>query len=170
MKRMLIAGIGNIFHGDDAFGVEVVWRLKQRTWLEDVDVVDFGIRAYDLAYALIEDYKVIVLIDAVPMHKSPGTVCLIEPDLDALDQLGCYAVDPHLMNPTSVLRLAQSLGSIDARLFLIGCEPSVLRSEDGDLGLSKPVQAAVPRAITLCQSLVKLMKLKRKKEAGLVPA
>jgi len=170
MKRMLIAGIGNIFHGDDAFGVEVVWRLRQRAWLEDADVIDFGIRAYDLAYALIEDYQVIVLIDAVPMHKAPGTVCLMEPDLNALDELGCHAVDPHLMNPVSVLRLAQSLGGIGARLFLIGCEPAILRSEDGDLGLSKSVQAAVPRAITLCQSLVKLMRLKRKKEAGLVPA
>ena len=170
MKRMLIAGIGNIFHGDDAFGVEVVWRLKQRAWLEDVDVVDFGIRAYDLAYALIEDYKLVVLIDAVPMHKEPGTVCLIEPDLNQLEELGCYAVDPHLMNPASVLRLAQSLGGISARLFIVGCEPLVLRGEDGDLGLSKPVQAAVPRAIHLCQSLVKLMRLRRKKEAGLIAA
>jgi len=170
MKRMLIAGIGNIFHGDDAFGVEVVWRLKQRTWFDDVDVIDFGIRAYDLAYALIEDYKMIVMIDAVPMHKAPGTVCLIEPDLNQLEALGCYALDPHLMNPVSVLRLAQSLGGISARLFLIGCEPSVLRSDDGELGLSKPVQAAVPRAITLAQSLMKLMKLRKKKEAGLVPA
>ena len=72
MKRMLIAGFGNIFHGDDAFGVEVIWRLKQRAWLEDVDVIDFGIRAYDLAYALIEDYRLIVLIDAVPMRRAPG--------------------------------------------------------------------------------------------------
>lgn len=170
MKRMLIAGMGNIFRGDDAFGVEVVWRLKQREWLEDVDVIDFGIRAYDLAYALIEDYKLIVLIDAVPMHKAPGTVCMIEPDLDALEDLGCYPVDPHLMNPVSVLRLAQSLGGISARLFLVGCEPSVLRSADGDLGLSKPVQAAVPRAITLCQSFVKLMRLRKSKEAGLLAA
>lgn len=170
MKRMLIAGIGNIFHGDDAFGVEVVWRLKQRVWLEDVDVIDFGIRAYDLAYALIEDYKLIVLIDAVPMRKSPGTVCLLEPRLQQLDELRCYPADPHLMNPVSVLRLAQSLGGVSARLFVVACEPSVLRSEEGDLGLSKPVQAAVPRALTLCQSLVKLMRLRRKREAALVTA
>ena len=169
MKRMLIAGIGNIFRGDDAFGVEVVWRLKQSAWLEDVDVIDFGIRAYDLAYALIEDYKLVVLIDAVPMQKVPGTVRLMEPDLDHLEELGCYAVDPHLMNPVSVLRLAQSLGGVNARLFLIGCEPSILR-RDGDLGLSKPVQAAVPKAIHLCHSLVKLMRLRSKKEVSLVAA
>src|SRR5690348_7483823 len=102
MKRMLIAGIGNIFHGDDAFGVEVVWRLKQRPWLDDVDVIDFGIRAYDLAYALIEDYKCIVLIDAVPMNKPPGTVCLIQPDLNQLEELNLRPFDPQLMNPVSV--------------------------------------------------------------------
>ena len=169
MKNMLIAGIGNIFHGDDAFGVEVVWRLKQRTWLEDVDVIDFGIRAYDLAYALVEDYKAIVLIDAVPMHKAPGTVCLIEPDLDQLDQTGCYPVDPHLMNPIAVLRLAQSLGAVSAKLYLIACEPSVWSGE-GELGLSKPVQAAVPRAISLAQSLSRLVRLRKRKEAGLVLA
>lgn len=171
MKRILIAGIGNIFYGDDAFGVEVVRQLAHRDWPEPVDVVDFGIRAYDLAYALSLDYAMVVLVDAVPGGKTPGTVCLIEPDLNHLETLEQAAVDAHSMNPVSVLRMAKSLGGAAEKLFLIGCEPAVLECENGEMSLSKPVQAALPRAVEMIESLVaEFLDQTQPTTAGLVPA
>ena len=156
MKRpILVAGIGNIFFGDDAFGSEVARKLMRYAWPDGVRVEDFGIRSFDLAYALMDGCDAI-LIDAVPRGEPPGTLYLIEPDLD---NLGSGDIpDGHSMNPVGVLQMVQSLAPADGgrtgRLFLIGCEPSVLESEDGQMGLSKCVQAAVPRAIELVESLV----------------
>ena len=85
MKRILVAGIGNIFFGDDAFGCEVAKELAQRPLPEGVRVIDFGIRSYDLAYAIMDDYDATILVDASPRGSPPGTVYLIEPDLNKLD-------------------------------------------------------------------------------------
>jgi hydrogenase maturation protease len=82
MKRVLIAGIGNIFLGDDGFGVRVVNELRQRRLPDSVDVIDFGIRSYDLAFALTNGYDAVVLVDAVPRGEPPGTTYLIEIDLE----------------------------------------------------------------------------------------
>src|ERR1700756_1973684 len=86
-SKILIAGIGNIFLGDDAFGSEVARRLMRRTWPPEVRVEDFGIRGFDLAFALLEAYKLTILIDAVPRGGAPGTLYRIEPDLDTLCDL-----------------------------------------------------------------------------------
>jgi hydrogenase maturation protease len=149
--KILVAGIGNIFLGDDAFGSEVARQLQRlHGWPAHVRVEDFGIRGYDLAYALLEA-DAAILIDAVPRGEPPGTVYLIEPDTE---NLGEGAVDAHTMNPVAVLQLTRSLGGTHARIFLVGCEPAALECDDGQLGLSSPVEAAVPEAVALVERLI----------------
>jgi hydrogenase maturation protease len=155
MKRILIAGIGNIFLGDDAFGVEVVRELPHHVLPTEVRVMDFGIRGYDLAYALADDYHAAILVDATPRGESPGTLYLIEPDLTNLGQLDHTSVDPHSLGPVRVLQMAEALGGHPRRLYLVGCEPGELHLEEGGMGLSDAVQAAVPKAVEMIQSLVR---------------
>src|SRR6185369_7845473 len=79
--RILIACIGNIFHGDDAFGVEVARALTERKLRDEVKLVDYGIRGLDLAYALMDGYEVTIFVDAAQKDEQPGTLYVIEPDL-----------------------------------------------------------------------------------------
>lgn len=155
--RILIACVGNIFLGDDGFGVEVAQRLASRTLPTDVLVKDFGIRGFDLAYALMESYDLTLLVDACARGGAPGAVYLIEPDPVEEDpsQPGLPQLEPHGMNPMNVLRLVKSLGGTSGRVLIVGCEPADLGPDgDGKLGLSEPVQAAVEEAIALIESLV----------------
>ncbi len=154
MKRILVAGIGNIFFGDDAFGCEVVSELARRPLPEGVRVIDYGIRSYDLAYALMDGYDATILVDATPQNAEPGTLCIIEPDLKKLDELPIESVNAHSMNPVRVLQLVRSLGGFPGWLRVVGCEPAVLESEDGAMGLSEKVQAAVAPAIALIEELL----------------
>jgi len=149
---LLVAGIGNIFFGDDAFGCEVARELMKRPVPDGVKVEDFGIRSYDLAYALMDGCDAI-LIDAVPRGGAPGSLYLIEPDLTGLGGEGGN-IDAHSMNPVRVLEMVRSLGGQTGRLYLVGCEPSVLETDDGAMGLSESVQAAVPHAIEMIESLM----------------
>lgn len=154
-RRVLIAGIGNIFLGDDGFGVEVARRLAGREFPEGVDVVDFGIRGMDLAYALHDDYKLVVFVDATPRGGEPGTVYLIEPEVE---DDGRASLDTHGMDPVKVIKLARALGARPTRTLVVGCEPQVvLGGEDYDdmlMELSPPVSAAVDEAVALVESLV----------------
>jgi len=154
-KRVLIAGIGNIFLGDDGFGVEVVKCLTGRGLPEGVEVVDFGIRGMDLAYALHEDYDLVVFVDATPRDGEPGTVYLIEPEIE---EDGAVSLDTHGMDPVKVIRLSRALGARPTRTFVVGCEPQVIPGgEDYDdmlMELSEPVHAAVEEAAKLVESLV----------------
>jgi hydrogenase maturation protease len=154
--QILVAGVGNIFFGDDAFGVEVVQQLAQRTLPPYARVVDFGIRSYDLAYALMEPWELVILVDAVPRGGQPGTVYVIEP---ALPQPGetpaASGFDGHSMNPVSVLQLVNDLGGKVGRLLVVGCEPATVEAdESGQIGLSKPVQAAVEEAVHIIEELI----------------
>lgn len=155
MKNILVAGIGNIFFGDDAFGCEVAAQLQRRPLPEGVRVIDFGIRSYDLAYAMMDGPDVTIFIDATPRGESPGTVYLIEPDIKNLDSASDEVVNAHSMNPVRVLQLIRSLGGQPGRLYLVGCEPAVLETDDGAMGLSEPVQAAIPKAIEMVESLIR---------------
>jgi hydrogenase maturation protease len=152
--RILVGGIGNIFLGDDAFGVEVVRELTRSELPEDVNVVDFGIRGYDLAYAIMDGYAATILVDATARGNRPGTLYLIEPDQEELTKLEAEVPDGHGLGPVQVLRLVWSLGGEIPRLYLVGCEPAVLETEDGQIGLSEPVRAAVPHAIDMIRKLV----------------
>jgi hydrogenase maturation protease len=164
--RILIAGIGNIFLGDDAFGSEVARRLLGRELPDEVRVVDFGIRGFDLVYALLDGYDVTIFVDATPRGGEPGTLYTIEPDLDELDNLdaGDMMVEPHGMNPLKVLAMVKPMGGEFKRILLVGCEPAPLLSEDGYMGLSEPVQAAVGEAVEVVESLVaKILAEERRK-------
>jgi hydrogenase maturation protease len=145
--RVLIAGVGNLFFGDDAFGSEVARRLLRRPQAEGVRVVDFGIRGLDLAYALQDGHEAVVLIDAAPRGGPPGTLYVLEPEVGAPAEA---APDPHAMGPAAVLRLAASLGGPRGRVLVLGCEPACC--EEG-IGLSETVAAAVEEAVALTESL-----------------
>lgn len=156
-RRILVAGIGNIFLGDDAFGVEVARRLAARPQPDDVRVVDFGIRGFDLAHALLEGDDAAILVDATPRGEPPGTVYLIEPDPDApvVGDDADTALETHGMDPVRVLRLAHAMGGRPKRVLVVGCEPAQLElDDDGRMGLSEPVQAAVDEAVTLVESVI----------------
>ncbi len=152
-KSLLVAGIGNIFFGDDAFGSEVARELLRRPMPAGVRVDDFGIRSYDLAYALMEGDDAI-LIDVVSRGEAPGTLYLLELDLENLGAVSQAPPDAHSLTPVSVLEMVKSMGGTTGRLYLLGCEPSALESEEGALGLSERVQAAVPRAIQRIELLI----------------
>lgn len=151
--RILIAGIGNIFLGDDAFGVEVARLLLGRPQRDGVRVIDFGIRGLDLAYALTDGCDAAILVDAAPGGQAPGTLYVIEPDLEASSAPSTF--DGHSMDPVAVLRLARTLGELPSRVLVVGCEPGRLSSdEDGDFELSDPVRAALRPAVGMVESLV----------------
>jgi hydrogenase maturation protease len=151
-KRVLVAGVGNIFLGDDGFGVEVVRRLAGRELPEGVEVADFGIRGMDLAYALQDDYEVVVFVDALPRGEKPGTVYLLEPEIE---EDGEVALDTHGMDPVNVIKLSRALGARPARTLVVGCEPqTVVDYEDMVMELSDPVRAAVEEAVKVVESLV----------------
>lgn len=154
---ILVAGIGNIFLGDDAFGVEVAQRLTARPQPAGVRVVDFGIRGFDLAYALLDGHEAAILIDALPRGGEPGTLYVIEPRLDEIDAGANpdLVLETHGMDPVKVLRLVAAMGGQPGRILVVGCEPEALGEyEDGRMGLSEPVQAAVEEAVELVESLV----------------
>ncbi|HEY4864200.1 MAG TPA: hydrogenase maturation protease [Candidatus Dormibacteraeota bacterium] len=154
--RVLVAGIGNVFLGDDGFGVEVVARLARRPLPEGVEVADFGIRGFDLAYALMESYDVAVLVDALSQKGRPGELFVLEPDFDQVDDHG--VADGHSMDPVAVLRLVKQFGGRPPRLFVVGCEPASLGDEEGYIGLSEPVQEALDGAVALVEELVQRLR------------
>jgi hydrogenase maturation protease len=155
--RVLVAGLGNIFFGDDAFGSEVARRLltEQEPVPEGVKVSDFGIRGIHLAYELLDGYDTAILVDATPQGGEPGTVYVIEPDIDSLESESGLSeagiADAHGMDPISVLTLLRSLGGSVGRLLVVGCEPA---DTDEHMGLSPPVAAAVDEAVRVIRDLV----------------
>lgn len=152
--RILIAGIGNIFFGDDAFGGEVIKELIKSQLPESVDAVDFGIRSYDLAYAIMDGYAATILVDITARGEPPGTLYLMELDQEQIAKVEAGVPDGHSLGPVQVLRLVQSLGGQVPRLYLVGCEPAVLETEEGQMGLSEQVQAAVPQAVEMIRKLI----------------
>lgn len=156
--RILIAGIGNIFFGDDGFGVSVARRLGAHGTASNVVVRDFGIRGFDLAYALQDGYDTAILVDAMPRGGEPGSLYVLEPDLhsDAI-ALG-VSVDAHGLDPARVLQLARSIGSLPRRILVIGCEPGTVDEsqslDDSLVALSPPVALAVDEALRLIESLL----------------
>jgi hydrogenase maturation protease len=154
---ILVAGIGNIFLGDDAFGSEVA-RRAQHLAADNVRVVDFGIRGLDLAYTLLDGYEEVILIDAVPKGERPGTIYVMEPDLNGPDDSA--AIEAHGMDPVRVLALARSMGAELKNVRIVGCEPESFSdgAEDGRMGLSEPVAAAVDKAVGVITSLILMHK------------
>jgi hydrogenase maturation protease len=157
IPTVLVAGIGNIFLGDDAFGVEVARSLLRRPLPEFVSVRDFGIRGFDLAYSLLDPWKAVILVDALPRGEAPGTLFVMEPNsaLVGASTSPDMAFNAHGMDPVRVLNLAASIGSISAEIFIVGCEPHDFGDElEGRMGLSAPVQAVVEEASDMVERLI----------------
>lgn len=154
---ILVAGIGNIFLGDDAFGVEVARALAMRTLPACVSVMDFGIRGFDLAYALLDPWNTVILVDGLSRGEPPGTLYLIEPNLAGVGSSSSATMElnPHGMDPMRVLNLAASMGTIAAEILIVGCEPNDFGQElEGRMGLSQPVQLVVEEAADMVEELV----------------
>ena len=155
--RILVAGLGNIFLGDDAFGCETVRLLAMQPVPEQVRVIDYGIRGFDLALALAEPYEAFILVDATPRGDAPGTLYAMELDgrTIASARPEDAAVEPHGMNPMKVLAAAQAMGARPQQVFVVGCEPSPETFETQErIGLSSPVQAALAEAMAMIRRLV----------------
>lgn len=166
---ILVAGIGNIFLGDDGFGVEVVKRLAGVELPSGVRVADFGIRGFDLAYALQDGYETTILVDACPRGEAPGTLYVVEPNLSAIDTADAPqgVVETHGMNPMTVLRMAKAMNGSMKKILLVGCEPATLGGEEGQMGLSEPVEAAVDGGVKLITSLIDRILKQNRPESNL---
>jgi hydrogenase maturation protease len=167
VSRVLVAGVGNVFKGDDAFGVEVAQRLAQATLPAGVDVVDFGIRGIDLTYALLDDYDAAVLVDITQRGEPPGTVYVIEPEIEAHEDVAPedLVLSPHDLDPAKVLVYVNALDGRCQRILVVGCEPEDFGGEtEGKMGLSKPVAAAVEPAMALIESRLAAMVASRPRD------
>ncbi|HEY7047572.1 MAG TPA: hydrogenase maturation protease [Jatrophihabitantaceae bacterium] len=152
--RTLIAGLGNVFHGDDGFGVEVAARLltaDRPAWTDDVTVRDFGIRGVHLAYELLEGYDLVVIADAVSRGGTPGTLYVIEHQARP-DDAPATMLDAHDMAPDEVLALVPALGGTLGRVVVVGCEPGEVAPT---MGLSEAVARSVERAARLVVDIVR---------------
>lgn len=152
MPRVLVAGVGNVLHGDDGFGVELAWRLARRTWPEGVVVIETGIGGMSLVQEAMCGVDCLLLLDAHTSGGAPGTVRLLEPalpDLSALDPhaLRDYFADTHYATPMRALALLDRLGRLPRRVAIVGCEPAA--HEEMAIGLSAPVAVALAAAEAL---------------------
>ena len=148
-RRIIVAGLGNIFLGDDAFGVEVVKRLVRDALPEGVRVLDVGIRSVHLGYELVEgNYDVVILVDAVSRGGEPGTLYVLEPD--TVGDTATEEPGGHAMRPEHIVGFAKRLGGRMGRVVIVGCEPA---SIDGEAGLSDAVAGALDEATQLVRTL-----------------
>jgi hydrogenase maturation protease len=149
LRSILIAGVGNAWLRDDGFGGEVARRLADRPLPEGVDVMDSGTGGLDLAYEVMRGYDALVILDVSQQGGEPGTLYVMEPDEQSVP--GAIedgdAINPHAMDPQTVLRFVKSVGAWPGRVVVIACEPAQV--EEMGWGLSQPVADAIDRAVAL---------------------
>ena len=148
-RQILVAGIGNAFLGDDGFGGQVAQRLEKRDLPEGVLVLDFGTGGLDLAYEVMRGYDALVLVDISRQGEPPGTIYVMEPDPADVDggiEDGAV-IDPHGMDPQTVLRFVKAVGGWPGKVVIVACEPSSVG--EVNWGLSKPVEDAVDQAVAV---------------------
>ncbi|AGB22881.1 hydrogenase maturation protease [Mycobacterium sp. JS623] len=148
-SRILVAGIGNIFLGDDGFGPEVMRHVPQRLAGPRIQLVDYGIRGMHLAYDLLDGCEALVLVDAIPSRGSPGTVHIFEADLESLT--AASGLDAHAMDPGAVFASLNALGGTPPYTVVIGCEAA---NVDEGIGLSAEVATAIPAAVRALEDVV----------------
>lgn len=153
-SRILVAGIGNIFLGDDGFGPEVIRHAVDRlTALEpDVHAVDYGIRGMHLAYDLLEEWDALVLVDALPDRGSPGSVHIFQADHETLSATA--GLEAHSMDPSAVFASLRALGGVAPHTVVVGCEAG---NVDEGMGLSDAVAKAIPEAVRAVEGVLAML-------------
>jgi hydrogenase maturation protease len=149
-KQILVAGVGNAWLQDDAFGGTCARRLEERGVPSGVTVMDFGTGGLDLAYEIMRGYDALILLDASRQGGEPGTLYVIEPSMDDLAGSSIEdgdVINPHGMDPQTVLRFVGAIGGFSGRVVVIGCEPGEV--DEVGLGLTPAVEDVVERALTL---------------------
>jgi hydrogenase maturation protease len=146
---ILVAGIGNIFLGDDGFGPEVMRHVPQRLAGPQVRLEDYGIRGMHLAYDLLDGPDALVLVDALPNRGSPGTLHVFAADHETVSATA--GLDAHAMDPAAVFASLRALGGTPPNTIVIGCE---VQNVDEGIGLSEAVAAAVPGAVRAIEEAV----------------
>jgi hydrogenase maturation protease len=153
-QQILVAAVGNLFLRDDGFGAEVVKRMQGRAQPDGVSVLDFGTGGLDLAYEVMRGYDALVLVDTSRQGGEPGTLYVMEPNED--DFGGPIedgeTLDPHGMDPQTVLRFVKAVGGWPGKVVVVACEPQDV--DDLGIGLTPVVEAAVERAIGLVDETV----------------
>jgi hydrogenase maturation protease len=155
MMRTLVAGLGNVFEGDDGFGVAVANALVATDWPQGVELRDYGIRGVHLAYQLLDGYDLVVITDAVQRGGEPGTVYVIDHASDtklAPPTGDAPMLDAHDLAPDGVLALVPMLGGTLGRVVVVGCEPESLAPA---MGLSPSVEASIATAKRLVIEIVR---------------
>ena len=152
--RILVAGIGNIFLGDDGFGSEVVRNAELSQDDPNVRVIDYGIRGMHLAYDLLEHWDTLVLVDAIPSRGNPGTLHVFQADHESGS--GAPGLDSHSMDPDAVFASLRALGGSPPYTVVVGCEAG---SVDEGMGLTEPVAKAVPRARRAVEEIVAALQI-----------
>src|ERR1700722_3785244 len=147
--RILVAGVGNVFLRDDAFGVEVVRLLTERPQPPGVQIKDYGIRGVHLVYELLDGYDLFVLVDAAPRGEAPGTVTVLEVELPSPEAQP--VIDAHSLTPDAIFGLLSSLGGHSGRNLVVACEPAEV---DAGMGLSDPVREALPHAVRAVEEIL----------------
>jgi hydrogenase maturation protease len=153
--RTLVAGVGNVFQRDDAFGVEVIRLLAERPATPGVQIRDFGIRGVHLAYDLLDGCDLFVLVDAAAHGAEPGTVSVLEVEHQQgtpTDPLAAPLIDAHSLAPDDIFALLASLGGKPGRSLVVACEPV---DTGAGMGLSEPVQAALPHAVRAVEDILR---------------
>jgi len=153
-KQILVAGVGNAWMQDDGFGGEVARRLGERDMPSGVTVMEFGSGGLDLAYEIMRGYHALVLLDVSRQGGEPGTLYVIEPDPDEFGGAieDGEAINPHGMDPKTVLRFVSAVGGFSGKVVVIACEPAEI--DDLGIGLSPAVEGAVARAVDLVAETV----------------
>lgn len=156
MKRILVAGIGNIFLGDDGFGVTVAQALANKSQPHGVDVIDFGIRGVDLTFKLMDGYDAAILIDTAQRGGPPGSLYVIEPAEAERVEPQTILSNAHAVHPANALALVKAMGGKLSALRLVACEPKSISEDEPDLtvGLSPEVAAAVSPAMDLVEEIL----------------
>jgi hydrogenase maturation protease len=158
MKRILVAGIGNAWLRDDGFGGEVAKRLGARELPEEAAVFDFGTGGLDLAYEVMRGYDALILLDVSRQGGEPGTLYVMEADEDAIDAgiEDGQVINPHGMDPQTVLRFVKTLGAWPGKVVVIACEPAQV--EEMGFGLSEGVAGAVDGAVNLVLETIETLR------------
>jgi hydrogenase maturation protease len=148
--RTLVAGVGNVFQRDDAFGVEVIRLLSDRPRPAGVEIADFGIRGVHLVYELLNGCDLFVLVDAAQRGCEPGTVTVLE--VEPGDTAPRAAVmDAHGLAPDEIFAMLASMGSRPGRSLVVACEPADVSA---GMGLSDQVREALPQAVRAVEEIL----------------